>query len=945
MVLWAAIVGAFVGWLLGEFEELGFVLGGCIGAVFGWGMRRSMRAEVEDATATLRAQVEALNLLLADRSPPSHSVSEQPVTVPDRAQAQMPIEPSATLDPVASYEVAPPTDDYARSPDTPHEPGWVEGLTASAFAAARNWLFGGNTIVRLGLVVLFVGLSFLASYAASAGLFPIEWRLAIVALVGMALLLVGFRARVERPGFGLALQGGGVAIIYLTLFAAAKLYDTVPVGFAFAMMIVVCALGCALALLQRSQALAVTAFAGGFAVPLLLSDGSGDVAVLFGYYTILNLAVLFIGTRQSWRLLNLVGFVATFGVMALWETSGVPAADFVAAQTFLIASVLIYLTCALLYTHRTPGRLGGIVDTSLVFGPALAGFGLQVGLVHERPFGSAFAALGFAALYLGVATFIARRRRDDLRVMNEAMLAIGVGFITLAVPLALGARWTSAAWAMEGAGAFWVGLRQARWMPRLFGLLLQGVAALVALAAIDANVAALPLANAAFSGTMLVALAGFATGWWLRAPLPHSGSRAAAGYARFEARLTAPVFLAAFGFWWLAWAGEATRLLPPVERDLPPVPVFAQGMTALLAALAYVASAWGAQMVGHRLNWRVAGWPARVTIVALILGFIGEVVASSRVLNTPDWIIWGVLIGLHLRLLYSLDTEGVDAGRTPLVRVAHVGSVWLGCAMLVDCLLLASDRGVIPSRGSWSEAVMLIAGAAVLAALALSAQRGWQGRTSRWPLPTHAIDYGWYAAVPIAALLMLATVAVALFSPGAADPLPYLPLLNPADLSIGLALVALEQWRRTVAGARLDGTVAHNIGGRGGRAMIAALAFIAVNTLWLRVAHHLLGVAWSPDALLASFTVQTGIAILWTLLALALMVTAHRRGQRTLWLVGAGLLGITVAKLLLVDMNNAGGGERIIAFIVVGLLMLVVGYLAPLPPRNSNNVPLEGATT
>jgi uncharacterized membrane protein len=171
------------------------------------------------------------------------------------------------------------------------------------------------------------------------------------------------------------------------------------------------------------------------------------------------------------------------------------------------------------------------------------------------------------------------------------------------------------------------------------------------------------------------------------------------------------------------------------------------------------------------------------------------------------------------------------------------------------------------------------------------------------------------------------------------------PLLNPADLSIGLALVALEQWRRAVAGAGFDGAVANNIGGRGGRAIVAALAFIAVNTLWLRVAHHLLGVAWSPDALLASFTVQTGIAILWTLLALALMVTAHRRGQRTLWLMGAGLLGITVAKLLLVDMNNAGGGERIIAFIVVGLLMLVVGYLAPLPPRNPNNTLLEGATT
>ena len=68
-------------------------------------------------------------------------------------------------------------------------------------------------------------------------------------------------------------------------------------------------------------------------------------------------------------------------------------------------------------------------------------------------------------------------------------------------------------------------------------------------------------------------------------------------------------------------------------------------------------------------------------------------------------------------------------------------------------------------------------------------------------------------------------------------------------------------------------------------------------------------------------------------MAFSLMVLAHRRVQRTLWLVGAGLLGLVVVKLLLVDLSNVGGVERIITFIVVGVLMLVVGYFAPLPPR------------
>ncbi|RZM07046.1 MAG: DUF2339 domain-containing protein, partial [Sphingomonas sp.] len=343
-----------------------------------------------------------------------------------------------------------------------------------------GWLFGGNTIVRLGLVILFVGLSFLASYAAAAGLFPIEFRLAVVGLFGISLLGIGFRTRTKRPDFALALQGGGVAIIYLTLFGAARFYDLVPLSAAFVLMIAVCALGCALALLQRSQALAVTAFAGGFAVPLLLGGEGGNTLGLFGYGTILNLAILFIARARTWRVLNLVGFFATFGIASLWGATAYRPEHFLIAQIFLIVSVLIYVVTAVLYTRATPGKFGNAVDTTLLFGPALAGFGLEVALIGDRPFGSAFAALGFAALYLGVSLVARRRQRvgqqDGLRVMNEGMLAIGIGFVTMAIPLALGARWTSAAWALEGAGAFWVGMRQARWMPRLFGLALQVVA-------------------------------------------------------------------------------------------------------------------------------------------------------------------------------------------------------------------------------------------------------------------------------------------------------------------------------------------------------------------------------------------------------------------------------------------------------------------------------------
>ena len=37
-------------------------------------------------------------------------------------------------------------------------------------------------------------------------------------------------------------------------------------------------------------------------------------------------------------------------------------------------------------------------------------------------------------------------------------------------------------------------------------------------------------------------------------------------------------------------------------------------------------------------------------------------------------------------------------------------------------------------------------------------------------------------------------------------------------------------------------------------------------------------------------------------------------------------------KLFVIDLSNRGGSERIFVFIAVGVLMLVVGYFAPIPP-------------
>lgn len=960
MIIWGIFWGAVLGAWFGGSDDFGVVLGGILGFFAGlslrWAVRSAVRAELqaqagkplapatprwEDRLATAPAEAMAPSQAPAPASTPGASL---PLPA---APAARPAPPQDADDafwagalpahglPPAPAPAAAQTPEAARPPAPPAAPRPPSPVEL-AVLAAKNWFLGGNTIVRVGLVILFIGLSFLARYAASAGLFPVELRLATVAAIGIALLVVGFRQRARKPGFALALQGGGVAVMYLTVFAAFRLYGLLPPLMAFGLMIALCAASCALALLQDSRSLAVAAFAGGFAAPILLSTGQGSHVGLFSYYTLLNLAILFIAYRRSWRALNVVGFVATFGVATAWGALKYVPALYASTQPFLAGFVLIYLAAAILYARNTPTRLGNAVDSMLVFGTPLVGFGLQAGLVQPFELGTALSALAFAALYLAAATVLARRAQPANRVLVECFIAIGVGFATLAVPLALDARWTSAVWALEGAGAFWVGMRQARWMPRAFGLLLQGVA-MLAFAGSVASVSPLPLANPAFLGAVLIALPALLLAWWLRTPLPHSGSAWAQGYARLETLLSNPAYLYGFAFWCLAWLLEITRSLPPAESGQWPVPVFTGRVAQLLGMLAVVLSAALSMVLGLRARWPVATWPARATIAVLALVFVAQVGEGHRVLATPAWAVWLAVLALHGWMLRQTDRLCAEAPSGAAARFGglHAASAWLITLLLADCLWSGIARAEL-WRTSWAGVVLLVSAIAVLVLLALWAGRGNQPAARAalpWPLNPHAPAYYWWAALPLAVLVFWGALLAAVHSSGHTAPLPYIPLLNPTDLTLALALGGLVFWRRVVVSALPPPTGSGWVTGRHAVAALALLAFIVVNTVWLRVAHHFFGVRWDAAALFNSFVVQTGYAILWTLLALSMMVLAHRRVQRPLWLVGAALLGVVVVKLLLIDLSNAGGAERIIAFIAVGVLMLVVGYFAPLPPK------------
>jgi uncharacterized membrane protein len=106
-----------------------------------------------------------------------------------------------------------------------------------------------------------------------------------------------------------------------------------------------------------------------------------------------------------------------------------------------------------------------------------------------------------------------------------------------------------------------------------------------------------------------------------------------------------------------------------------------------------------------------------------------------------------------------------------------------------------------------------------------------------------------------------------------------------------------------------------------------------VNGTLLRTLHHWADLPFSIPSMLSSQMVQASFSILWTLLALGAMVVATRRALRPVWLAGSALMGVVVVKLFLVDLSGIGTVERIVSFIGVGLLMLVIGYFSPVPPK------------
>ncbi|MEP6656051.1 MAG: DUF2339 domain-containing protein [Betaproteobacteria bacterium] len=843
--------------------------------------------------------------------PPSSS----PLAVTGREQGDTHANSPAAPDARAAMSQAAAVDSSAPSSSVPvaRAPGEAPSFQPSAAGsktlaqspptgthnALWAWFTGGNAMTRIGVVVLFFGVAFLLRYFAEHFTIPIEARLAGVALAGVLLIAVGWRVARTRPAYGASLQGAGTGVLYLTTFAAFHRFGVLDALPAFALLAAIAALTVWLALVADAQALAGLALGGAFLAPML-SGVHRDPLPLFGYFAVVNVAVLAMAWARTWRAVNLLGFAFTFVLALFWGNTYYRPEHLRTVEPFLVLSFLQYVGVAILQARRLGPRPAQPVDGLLIFGVPLVGFALQAALLRDTRYGAAWSALAIAGVY-GVLMLPLRRSGDaGWSLLARLFGALAVIFATLAIAFAFDPRWTAAAWSIEAALVFWLGIQQRTVAGRGFALVLDVAAGIIFVLAGVAGDDDRLFLNAFFTGTLLVAMAGFATAWL--------ADRNTEVLSRRE-RTLLPLMFGWAALWWLA-GGDAELL-----RQLPRSEV-------AHAVLAWMAGSAGLALLMRRpLGWPRLGWLGAVVLPTMVLVAMRDLEGSHTTLLQAGWLLWPLAWGVHVWALRINDED-----------------------------VTAIPSSGLPVRPAWREGLHAVSALAITAHIAWEASE-WVGRVTaadtawvacaaalpgivylwlvprwcdsrRWPFHPHGRAYLVAAGAPMAALLLLWGVGVNVLSPGEPYPLPYAPLINPLDLTLSLMLWAVFQWSRRHPA--LDE-----------RTRFAGLGlgiFLSINGGILRAAHHWGSIPWDLSALLQSRPLQATLTLAWTITGVALMFGAARRRVRPLWMVGAALLALVLAKLFLVDLNTLSGLPRVVAFLGVGSLLLLIGYLSPLPP-------------
>ncbi|HWK06329.1 MAG TPA: DUF2339 domain-containing protein [Puia sp.] len=335
----------------------------------------------------------------------------------------------------------------------PPEPGFFERHPD------MEKFIGENLVSKIGIAVLVLAIGFFVKYAIDNDWIGPAGRVGVGLLCGGILIGLAHRLRSNYAAFSSILVGGGLAIFYFTIALAYHQYHLFSQAVSFIIMLVVTAFAVALSLLYDRQELAIIALAGGFVAPFLVSNGSGNYKILFGYLLILNLGLLAIAYNKAWRLLNGLAFGLTVVLFTSWlltlpynESVSTYQGGFLFATVFYILFFLINIAHNIKENKKFIASDFGILlaNTCLYFA---AGLYLIAAMGMTKYQGLFSASMG--AFNLTTSYFLFRKKKVDSNILY-LLIGVTLSFISLTAPLQLHGHYITLFWASESVLLYWL---------------------------------------------------------------------------------------------------------------------------------------------------------------------------------------------------------------------------------------------------------------------------------------------------------------------------------------------------------------------------------------------------------------------------------------------------------------------------------------------------------
>jgi uncharacterized membrane protein len=490
------------------------------------------------------------------------------------------------------------------------------------------------------------------------------------------------------------------------------------------------------------------------------------------------------------------------------------------------------------------------------------------------------------------------------RMLVEAYLALGVGFATIAIPLAFDARWTSAAWALEGAALVWVGVRQLRPLARASGILLIGASGVAFIGSQQLS-GRLPLLNGTFLGMLLISLSALFASFFL---YRHRDS------LKVLDRVAAVGLLCWGVLWWFGCGLSEIDTQLTARFEYP----------AIIAFLA-LSPALGVR-VSRKMNWPPICWPTFVAIPLLLLAALISTVTHSHPFVDFGFLAWPLAIVVMFMALRGMEDRFPRA-----IPWFHAPQLW------ILAVIVAAEIAYLVGRITTNELWQMLAVIVWLVGLTVFVLR----TKIPWPVTRHREVY-LAAGVGLPLTMCMLWVWMLNMTAGDPKPIPYIPVLNPLDLVSLLVVLVTGLWLLEFKDRIVWLQKPQNWWNGA-----AILGFLLATATVVRTVHHWTDVPFESEALFRSVELQATLSLFWGVAGLGAMITGARRVQRKVWFTGAALMAVVVLKLFLIDLSNTGTLARVFSFLGVGLLLLVVGYFAGVPPRreiseSSDNAEVSG---